>query len=411
MAKEYIKRIPEHLQEKIGINRFKISLLKVNDKEINKAKSFLDLKVEEIFQDEKLQNKKASAYLKICLQTYLNSKNIKNFKEVNELINKKIEKIEIRENTITIQSIILEAIEKRKKDFIKKINALSLQKVDTNLKIDGTLLTYYSILESVTKFFGKDCNVNSLTFSKVEKYAENFANNTYVSNLKSIFRRANIIDSNIPNHFGKLGTNVFQKFSKIDKVIHIFYYYEIENVLKELEQREQKEELKQYFLTLLFTGMRNDELASIKKSNIRNNCFYFKDSKFYFSKIVPIHDSLLDYINEKIKDLNEDDYLFLNRNKSNRRVSQIRDKFNSLEYFKEIGKTLHKTRSTFVTYMNFYCSDYNKNYTLSFTHRLNSNDQKNYNKIFNMDILKEIINKIDLENLDKIEEQVKLMEN
>ena len=39
-----------------------------------------------------------------------------------------------------------------------------------------------------------------------------------------------------------------------------------------------------------------------------------------------------------IDDLNDDDYLFLRGNKSNRRVSQIRDKFNHLEYFKENRK-------------------------------------------------------------------------
>lgn len=407
---EFFKRIPEHLQSKIGLQRFKISLIKCkNIKQVNKAKTFLELKTKDVFANIELQTKEnATNYLKTSLDVFLSNENIKNFKEINDVIEKKFE---IRKDVITIQSVILFAMEKRRKNFIKKMNALSVQNVDTNLKIDSTLLTYNSILNSVTNFFGKDCSLDKLTLEKVEEYSEQFKNCTYIGHLKSIFKKANERDSNIENLFGKLEINVFQEFSNINKEINIFYYHEIENILKVLETKEQNEELKYYFLTLLYTGMRNDELASIKKSNIRNNCFYFKDSKYYFNKIVPIHHSLLNYIKEKIKDLNDDDYLFLRGNKSNRRVSQIRDKFNHLEYFKEIKKTLHKTRSTFVTYMNFHCSHYNKNYTLSFTHILPGADQENYNKIFNIDTLKEIINQIDFKNIDEIEKQVKLMEN
>ena len=82
-----------------------------------------------------------------------------------------------------------------------------------------------------------------------------------------------------------------------------------------------------------------------------------------------------------------------------------------LNSFKQIKKTLHITRKTFVTYINFYCSHYNENYTKGLTHKNEGIDQEDYNKALNLDILKEIINKIDLKNLERIEEQIKLTEN
>ena len=64
-----------------------------------------------------------------------------------------------------------------------------------------------------------------------------------------------------------------------------------------------------------------------------------------------------------------------------------------------------------MTYINFYCSHYNENYTRGLTHKNEGIDQEDYNKALNLDILKEIINKIDLKNLERIEEQIKLTEN
>ncbi len=399
---EFIKRIPEELQSKIGLQRFKISLIKCkNQKQVDKVKTLLELKVKDVFDNVDLQTKEnATKYLKTSLDVFLSSENIKNFKEINKIIEKKFE---IKKDVITIQSIILKAIEQQDKKHNEKMEFLGNNGVNTKIKINGTKLTYISILNDINKYFGENYDIDNLTYDIVEEYASKFNNDSYISNLKSIFRKANNRNPNIPNYFSRLETSSFSKFNNINKEINIFYFDEIQNILKILD-----EEKKYYFLTLLYTGMRNDELASIQKSNIRNDCFYFYDSKAYFSKIVPIHTNLLDYLNNKIKDLNDSDYIFLKRNKSQRRVSQIRDKFNSLKEFKNIEKTLHNTRSTFVTYLNFHNETFFENDIKSLTHKVKSIDQEKYNKTINIKRLKDIINSIDLQKLKQIEEQVKV---
>ena len=365
MSNEYVKRIPQELQSKIGLQRFKISLIKCkNNKQLEKAKHLLDFKTKEIFENVELQTKeKATNYLKISLNTFLNNENIKNFKEINQEISKKVEE----SNIITIQSIILKEIEASKEEFKTKIKALNAIGVDTSIKLDNTTSAYYAILSKVSEFFGSDFNINDLDYEKALEFSKQFKNNTYIAHLKSIFKKAKKRNKNIVNHFADVENNVYYKYININKknLKEIFYYSEILEIFEELETKEQKEELKIYFLTLLFTGMRNDELASIKKKNILNNNFFFKDSKGYFDKVVPIKENnendnngelinslnidLINYINNNIKNLNDEDYIFFNKNKSNRRVSQIRDKFNSLKTFKKIKKTLHDTRATFVS--------------------------------------------------------------
>lgn len=403
IKQEFIKRIPEEFQQKIGLQRFKISLIKCkNQKQVDKVKTFLELKTKDIFENVDLQTKEnATNYLKTSLDVFLSSENIKNFKEINNEIGKKFL---IKKDVITIQSIIFDAIEKQDKNHNKKMEFLENNGVNTKIKINGTKLTYKSILNDINRYFGENYNIDNLTYDIVEKYASKFNNDSYISNLKSIFKKANNRNPNIINYFSKLETSSFSKFNNINEEINIFYYDEIQNILNILDEEKQF-----YFLTLLLTGMRNDELASIKKTNIKNDCFYFYDSKAYFSKIVPIHFSLLEYINNKIKDLSDNDYIFLKNNKSQRRVSQIRDKFNSLKEFKDIEKTLHNTRSTFVTYLNFHNKTFFANDIKALTHKVKGIDQEKYNKITNIARLREIVNSIDLKKLKEIEEQIEQM--
>ena len=425
MSNEYVKRIPEELQSRIGLKRFKISLIKCkNNKQLEKAKHLLDFKTKEIFENVELQTKeKATNYLKISLNTFLNNENIKNFKEINQEISKKVEE----SNIITIQSIILKEIEASKEEFKTKMKALKEIDVDTSIKLDNTTSAYCAILSKINEHFGSDFNINDLDYEKVLEFSKQFKNNTYIAHLKSIFKKAKKRNKNIVNHFADVENNVYYKYININKknLKEIFYYSEILEIFEELETKEQSEELKMYFLTLIYTGMRNDELASIKKKNILNNNFFFKDSKGYFDKVVPIKENsqndngelinslnidLINYINNNIKNLNDEDYIFFNKNKSNRRVSQIRDKFNKLKTFKKIKKTLHDTRATFVSYINYYLkTSYSDDYLTMLTHQANGVDQENYNVATNIKILKEIINSIDLEKLKEIEEQIKLI--
>lgn len=59
MSNEYVKRIPQELQSKIGLQRFKISLIKCkNNKQLEKAKHLLDFKTKEILKMLNCKQKK-----------------------------------------------------------------------------------------------------------------------------------------------------------------------------------------------------------------------------------------------------------------------------------------------------------------------------------------------------------------
>lgn len=395
MAKvEFIKRIPLELQSRICLKRFKISLNKcLNTKQVKLSKMLLEFKTKEIFENLDLQNKDRSVnYLKNSLEVFLLNENIKNFNSINEKVNKTI-------NVITIQDIINKAIKQQKDDFIEKMEDLDSGGVNIKIKVNSVLGAYNAILNSVNNYFGENYDINNLNYEIVQEYTKTI-NKTYLQHLKSIFNKANEKNNNVINWFSKF--NKTRKFKDINKKVNIFYFNEIQNILKSLKEEEQYA-----FLTLLHVGMRMEELLSMKVKDIKNDCFYFYDSKGYFLKIVPIHNNLLDYINNKLKTLNKDDYLFFADQITKTRVNTIRgEKFNSKKCFKDIKKTLHKTRSTFITYINFYKKGFFENDIKSLTHKLNAIDQKNYNATLNFDNLRNIINNIDLEKLNIIQEQI-----
>ncbi len=393
---EFIKRIPLELQNKLELKRFKISLIKcLNSKQVKLAKMLLEFKTKEIFTNSELQKKHiAIKYLKDSLETFLLSENIKNFDLINEKVSKTI-------NIITMQDILNKAIEQRKIDFEEKQKLLSKQGVNTDLKKDSVLGAYKSMLKSVDSYFGLNYDINNLNLDIVEQYSKTISG-TYVGHFKSIFKAANKKNDNIINWFDKLETTISQKFSDINKEINIFYYPEIENIQNSL-----KEESKYCFLALLYSGMRLDELASIKKQDVKNNCFLFFDSKNYFKKIIPIHNNIIDYINNKMEKLENEDYLFFPKCKGSSRVNTIRyEHFNSKPCFKDIKKTLHNTRSTFITYVNYFKENFKENDIKSLTHKAKGMDQEKYNKTNNINNLRKIINAINLEKLNIIQDQI-----
>lgn len=393
---EFVKAIPENLQNKIELKRFKISLNKcINANQVKLAKLFLDLKSRDIFRNTNLQSKdKAKNYLKDALHLFI-------LEESNIDIDRIDVELERKANLITIQDIIKKAIVEQEQQFNQKMEILEKKGVDTNIKKNNTRSAYNAILKDVTTYFGEDYDITNLTMDVVKAYASKFKNDTYIKHLKSIFKKASNENDKIINWFGKLDTSVFHKYNNIDKEIDIFYYSEIQNILQNSTEEEQF-----YFKTLLLSGMRNDEIASIKKSNIKNDCFCIFDSKNYFNKTIPIHKDLLAYIGKKIKTLKNDDYLFFPNMNKKSRVSNIRDIFNFKKEFKDINKTLHKSRSTFITYVNYFKENFSENDIKSLTHKLRSEDQESYNKTLNIGRLRLIIDNIDLSKLTIIEDEV-----
>lgn len=231
---EFIKRIPLELQEKIGLKRFKISLIKcLNTKQVKLSKMLLEFKTKEIFEKLDLQNKDRSVkYLKNSLEIFLLNENIKNLDLINEKIDKKI-------NIITIQSILEYAIEKQKEKFIEKMDLLKKQGINTEIKLDSTLGSYNAILLTINKYFGLDYNILNLTYDIVDDYAKTI-NNTYLQHLKSIFKSANDRNDTIINWFTKIDKSIFYKFNNVNKVIKTFSYNEIQNILLNLKMKKIK---------------------------------------------------------------------------------------------------------------------------------------------------------------------------
>ena len=388
---EFIKAIPQEWQSKLGATRFKISLIKARDiKEVRLLKALLEFKVRDIYQTPHLQSKEASVqYLKDCvLLHFLGQTNL------NSNITYKPKKI------ITIQSIIEKAIKQRKIDYSKKQNLLGNQGVDTFIKRDTTLMAYNAILKHTNSFFGENYDLDRLSLVEAKKFS-NKLSDAYVRHLKSIFKKANNENNEIINWFAKLETSIEERYGNINKNLDFFTFNEIKAIPSALN-----EEQALLFNTLLYSGMRFDEVISLKKSNIKNDSFYFKDSKGYFDKVVPIHKNILDSIYAKLENLKDNQYLFFTPDTSNkkREINNIRQSINN-KLKGLTNKTLHKTRATFITYLNFFIGDFSERDIKSFTHQLSGEDQKVYNKAKNITKLKAIIDSINFEKLLEIENQ------
>ena len=149
-------------------------------------------RVKEIFENVELQTKeKATNYLKISLNTFLNNENIKNFKEINQEISKKVEE----SNIITIQSIILKEIEASKEEFKTKMKALKEIDVDTSIKLDNTTSAYCAILSKINEHFGSDFNINDLDYEKVlELYKNELIDLCKQLGLETSGRKSTLVD-------------------------------------------------------------------------------------------------------------------------------------------------------------------------------------------------------------------------
>lgn len=385
---EFIKAIPLEWQTKLGATRFKISLIKAKDiKEVRLLKALLEFKVRDIYENQNLHSKEASVqYLKDCVLMHILGQS-----DLNNSIIYKPKKI------VTFQEIIENAIEQRKIDYKKREKLLSKQGVDTKIKKDTTLIHYFAIQKHINAYFGENYDIDKLNFKTTKEFASKI-NKAYVAHLKSIFKRASNENPNIVNWWEKLEASVEDRFGNINKNKDFFTFNEIENILNALN-----EEQRLMFETLIYTGMRYDEVISLKKGNIKNNSFYFKDSKAYFNKVVPIHPNIINKIYAKLENLGDDEYLFFPATQNfKRNTNHIRQKINNV--LNELSKkTLHKTRATFITYLNYFRNEFNEIDIKSFTHKLNGVDQEVYNKGVNVERLRKIIDSINLQKLNEIE--------
>lgn len=402
---EFIKRVPKSLQTQLGLQRFKISLNKcINKTQAKKAKIFLEMKVMEIFKEPFSFNKeKAKEYLKISLNIFiLENANCINISKVNENISKKI-------NKVTLVEIINKAIENRNIEHIVKMKQLNKNKVDIDVKQDNaTIKQYKSILNYIREFFTDDFDFLDLTHKKAEEFrnflityekqmkndeVKNIDNNTinlYIRQLKTISKNY-IVDNdlNINNPFNNF------KPLPISQNKKIFKYDEIKPLKNLLDDEEYL-----FFKFLTLSGLRFEEMIAIKKSSIIENCLVFPDAKKQFIRVVPIHKDILELINKKVQNLSDEQYLFFSFEQNDSRLYK-RIKINFV-LKKNFDKTLHKTRATFITYLNYYNTNFSDNDIKSLTHKVAGVDNKNYVLTRNVENLRTIVNSINLEKLNDI---------
>lgn len=67
---------------------------------------------------------------------------------------------------------------------------------------------------------------------------------------------------------------------------------------------------------------------------------------------------------------------------------------------------MHKTRTTFITYVNYYNDGFKDKDISSITHKLNGNDDNFYVAVRNIKNKEKIINNIDFKNLVEIEKDM-----
>lgn len=394
--KEFIRRIPEEYQTRLELTRFKISLIKCKNKtQIEKAKMFLYFQSDKIFENIKSYDKeKAKQFLKSSLLEYLLNNDIQNVKSLSSKVQENIHKV-------TIIEIMNNEMEKRKLKFAAELKEKEKIGVDISIKQDKTYDAYQTIRNHFLNFgliLDKDYkditndDFEEFKFFLLEKEIGLSSIVSYFKYIKAIFNR--LVKAQKIN-FNPVFVPSIESLEN-DKII--FFFDEITTILENLQVEDNL-----LFRTLLFTGMRLDELASIKKKNIKNNCFYFFDSKKYFRKIVPVHLNILKDINNILSKLNENDYIFKNDIQGKTRVADIRIPLNN--FFKELGidKTLHKTRATFITYLNFFNENFNSKDIQVLTHCLSGVDDKNYVAAKNIEKLRTIVNSIDLKKIDEIE--------
>ena len=126
----------------------------------------------------------------------------------------------------------------------------------------------------------------------------------------------------------------------------------------------------------------------------------FADAKKQFKRVVPIHKDILELINKKTQNLSDEQYLFFSFEQNDARLYK-RIKINST--LKEnFDKTLHKTRATFITYLNYYNTNFSDNDIRSLTHKVDGVDNKNYVLTRNADNLRIIVDSINLKKLSDI---------
>ena len=384
----WYKRVPVHLEEHFNDHkRFKISLSKLKKKrDQQKAKWLLNVLVEDIFLNyKKYDVELVKKHLKIGFKRIL--------LQLNGLDEIKLSEIEEEDNKITLTQALSETLKQKEEYHKQKLINLERDGIDiTNKKkVSSTVRQYLAIEKMLLKHFTDKVCIEDIDYKQAQEFRtflidqdlSNKTINLYMRQIKSIFSEYEKLNIIIKNPF-------IVKPLPESKTTKIFTNETIQEIISN------KEFTTEDLLTLkiaLYSGMRLEEIGTLRLDNIKDHCFISIDAKSNKEKIIPIHKSIIDEIILRTKSKNKLDYLIFKNSKSQSRVEVIRTKLNrKLKSMYDL--TVHKTRATFRTYLE------NTTAKESFINELMGHSQsgtgnKVYVKNRSVDIKREIINSID----------------
>ena len=384
----WYKRVPTHLLKHFDNHqRFKISISKLEKKRDQaKAKWLLDDLAEDIFKHYQDYNVAlAKKYLSIGFKKIL--------LQLNNLEEIKLSDIEQEDNRIKLSQAISETIKQKEEYHNQKLINLKRQGIDISnkKKMSSTVRQYLAIQKISSKYFPNDICIEDLDYKQAQQFRtylidqdlSNKTINLYMRQLKSIFGEYEKLDIIAKNPF-------LVKPLPESRATKIFTNKNIQDIFTSTKFTEEE------ILILkiaLYSGMRLEELGTLRLNNIEDNCFIAIDAKSNKEKIIPIHHIILDEILLRAKSKHRSEYLLFKNYKSQGRIEAIRGSLNR-KLKAEYDLTAHKTRATFRTFLE------NTEAKESFINELMGHSQsgtgnKSYVANRSVDIKRKIIDSID----------------
>lgn len=307
----------------------------------------------------------------------------KKYFEVQAVIDGKVYKLSDEDN--------LKEVEKKESKEDRETNIASEEKIDIFENFDtyynnfiehrinfdkvspSSVRTSNSAIRYLKFFIDKDTIFNFSFFKEIQKKLQQLPKNFFmydkyytksyeeVLKLKKIENYETLNNKTINNHMNKYAIFfdylVYEEIIKENPMDNIKSLQESKEIIKEeytqedLDKIFSSEIIEKDYLNMckfaLYTGLRLEEVLSIKKENIKDNLIHvtLKDTSHKnHTRIVPIHKNLIDIINQQ--QTNKGDYLFFNGNtenevknigkKLNRRLKSIVDsKFKTFHSFRK----------------------------------------------------------------------------
>lgn len=297
--------------------------------------------------------------LKLYLKKVLSELILKfNFRKSLINNNKLLNEIKEDEKTITLNELMEKVKIIKENQYQNKLKDLVNNGIDISnkRKVSSTSKQLEAVIKLLPEKY-KNIKINKINYQiglemQKEFINRNLANksvNLYMTQLKSMFTQAVKLEYVEKNPFSginklsesttKINNKVIFTSNEIKEMIETNYFNENEKLMLQIA---------------LFSGMRGEELLSIrlKNINLEDKTFEIMNAKAIMKKVIPIHNNILEEI-EKIKQNgNDEDYLLFPNKKQKARVITIQNIINT-KLRKKFGakKTMQKIRKTFRTYL------------------------------------------------------------